>query len=393
MKSKKIYLDYSATTPLLPEILEEMVKVAPLFGNPSSIHQIGQKSNSLLDQCRDNISHLLGCQSSEIIFTGGATESNNLILQGIALQANNNYAKEEIPHFIISPLEHSSIRETAFFLEKSKKIELSLLPVDKTAIVKLEDIEKLIKKNTQLISITTASSEVGTIQPIAEITALAKQKNIFFHTDAVQSVGTMGLRFGAGSIGRENSPDSVTLSSHKIYGPKGVGLLYLKTDASVVPISYGGGQEGGYRAGTENLMGILGFSKALEYVFREKENYKKQMQELSNLLDTEIEKNIPEAILTGDKEKRLCFHRNYIFPNCSAAQLLMHLDLNGICVSSGSACSSGRAEPSFALTKMGYSPEESSCSLRISMGLQNSKDDILFFVDALKNCLKSLRDC
>ena len=377
MESKKVYLDYSATTPLRPEILEEMIGTAPSFGNPSSVHQIGQKSNHLLNQCRDNISHLLGCQSSEIIFTGGATESNNFILQGIALQAK----KENIPHFIISPLEHSSVRETAFFLEKYKKIELSLLPIDKTGIVKLEDIEKLIKKNTRLISIATASSEIGTIQPIPEITSLAKQMNIFFHTDAVQSVGTMGLNL------KENSPDAVTLSSHKIYGPRGVGLLYLKTGSDVVPVNYGGGQEGGYRAGTENVMGILGFSKALEFVFREKESYREQMQELSALLDAEIEKRLPEAMLTGDKEKRLCFHRNYIFPNCSGTQLLMHLDLNGICVSSGSACSSGRAEPSFALTKMGYSPEESSCSLRISMGLQNSKDDVLFFVDKLKNCL------
>ena len=249
MDSKKIYLDYSAATPLHPEILEEMTKIAPLFGNPSSIHKIGQKSNYLLSQCRQNIAQLLGCQSQEIIFTGGATESNNLILQGIALQAK----KETIPHFIISPLEHSSVRETAFFLEKYRKIELSLLPMDKTGIVKLEDIEKLIKKNTQLISITTASSEIGTIQPISEITSLARQKNIFFHTDAVQSVGTIGLNL------KENAPDAVTLSSHKIYGPKGVGLLYLKTGSAVVPSSYGGGQEGGYRAGTENLMGIFWF--------------------------------------------------------------------------------------------------------------------------------------
>ena len=340
MNSKKIYLDHSATTPLRHEILEEMTKIAPLFGNPSSIHQIGQKSNYLLSQSRQKIAQILGCQSQEIIFTGGATESNNLILQGIALQAK----KEKIPHFIISPLEHSSVRETAFFLEKYKKIELSLLPIDKTGIVKLEDIEKLIKKNTQLISIATASSEIGTIQPIPEITSLAKQMNIFFHTDAVQSVGTMGLNL------KENSPDAVTLSSHKIYGPRGVGLLYLKTGSAVVPVSYGGGQEGGYRAGTENVMGIVGFSKALEFVLREKENYRHQMQELSALLDAEIEKNIPEAILTGDKEKRLCFHRNYIFPNCSATQLLMHLDLNGICVSSGSACSSGRAEPFSSIT-------------------------------------------
>ena len=169
-----------------------------------------------------------------------------------------------------------------------------------------------------MISIATASSEIGTIQPIPEITSLAKQMNIFFHTDAVQSVGTMGLNL------KENSPDAVTLSSHKIYGPRGVGLLYLKTGSDVVPVNYGGGQEGGYRAGTENVMGIVGFSKALEFVFREKESYREQMQELSALLDAEIEKRLPEAMLTGDKEKRLCFHRNYIFPNCSGTQLLMH---------------------------------------------------------------------
>ena len=283
------------------------------------------------------------------------------------------------------PLEHSSIRETAFVLEKYKKIELSLLPIDKMGIVKLGDIEKLIKKNTRLISVTSASSEIGTIQPISEITSLAKHRNVFFHTDAVQSISTMELNL------KENSPDAVTLSSHKIYGPQGVGLLYLKKDSPVVPLIYGGGQEGGWRAGTENLMGIAGFSKALELAYVERKAYKYQMQELSHLLDREIEKQIPEHILTGDKDKRLAFHRNYIFPNYSAVQLLIQLDLHQICVSSGSACSSGRAEPSFALTKMGFSSQEASCSLRITMGKLNKKDDILFFVDTLKKCLNNIK--
>ena len=381
MNSKTIYLDYSATTPIHPKVWKEMETVHQQFGNASSIHQIGQKSNHLLNQCRDTVSQLLGCQSQEIVFTGGATESNNLILQGLALQNK----RELLPHFIISPLEHSSIRETAFFLEKYGRIELSFLPIDKKGIVQLHSIEKLIQKNTKLISIISASSEIGTLQPILEITALAKEKNIFFHTDAVQSIITQGLNL------KENSPDAVTLSSHKIYGPQGVGLLYLKKDSPVVPLIYGGGQEGGWRAGTENLVGIAGFSKALELAYAERKNYKYQMQELSHLLDREIEKQIPEYILTGDKEKRLTFHRNYIFPNCSAVQLLIQLDLHQICVSSGSACSSGRAEPSFALTKMGFSSEEASCSLRITMGRLNKKDDIIFFVGTLKECLHNLR--
>ena len=379
MNNKIIYLDHSASTPLHPIAWQEMATTLPNFGNPSSLHSLGQKAKYLLTQYRCKIAELCSCEPEEIIFTSGATESNNFILQATALQDKKNI----LPHFIISPLEHSSILETALYLAAANQIELSIIPINKKGIIKIEDLIKIIKPNTKLISITTASNEIGTIQPVIEIAAIANEKGIFFHTDATQSITSMELNL------KKNSFTSISLSSQKIYGPKGVGLLYLKKNTKLKPLIYGGIQEKGLRAGTENIMAISGFCKAFELCSKERVSFNQKMLELSSFLDYKIETKVPQAKLTGDKEKRLCFHRNYVIANCEIEQLLIWLDLQGICVSSGSACNTGRKKASFALIKMGYSKSEANNSLRVSLGRDNDKAQIEFFVTKLEEFFKN----
>lgn len=377
MNHKIIYLDHSASTPIHPLVWKEMEENYCHFGNPSSIHQLGQKANYLLNKYRQKIATLLNCETDEIVFTSGATESNNFILQGIAKKQKTK------PHFIISPLEHPSIINTALALATQQKINLDIVPVSKSGIIEIAEIKKLIQPTTKLISITSASSEIGTIQPISAIAKLAAESRIFFHTDLTQIISVLKIDI------KKEKFSAASLSAQKIYGPKGIGLLYLKRKSQLDPLIHGGSQEQNLRAGTENLLAVVGLAKALEICFLERENYCQKMISLSLLLDQQINQKIPTAKLTGDKTRRLCFHRSYILQNCKIEQILMQLDLKGICVSSGSACNSGNKTPNFVLEKMGYSSEEATNSLRVSLGNLNNREQIIFFVDKLAECLEN----
>ena len=374
-----IYLDHAASTPLDHVVWNEMQAVHQEFGNSSSIHQVGQRAKNILSQSRRKIAQLCDCHPQEIIFTPSATISNNIILQGLVFQAKD----DSLPHFITTSLEHPSIFETLIALEKQKKITLSLLSVGKEGIIEPVEIEACLQENTKLVTITSASGEVGVLQPMEKVAKIAKENNIFLHTDATQLISTQGLP--------SKKVDAFTIASHKIYGPKGVAMLFLRQGINLKPIFYGGGQEKGLSVGTENIMAIAGFAKALEIALEKQQTRRHAMQKLTTLLDELVIKEIPSAIFVGDKKNMLAFHRNYIFPNCLAEEVLIHLDLEGIYLSSKSACSSGSSEPSSILISMGYSKQEALCSLRISTGISNNEEQIIYFVKKLKTILKKLQ--
>ena len=379
MKSTGIYLDHASSTPLAPEVSQAMQEVLPHFGNPSAMHKFGQKAKSILNSSRRKVAQLCQCLPEEIIFTPSATISNNLMLQGLVFQEK----KTPRAHFIISPLEHPSVSQTALALAKQEKITLSIAQTDKNGVLKPQDIAQLFQEDTKLVSITSASSEVGTLQPLEQIAKITKKNNIILHTDATQAITTLGVDC--------TKVDALTLSSHKIYGPKGAGLLFLRQGITLQPLFYGGSQENGKIVGTENLIAIVGLTKALEIVVKKQASYYKKMKKLGELLDRLIAEQLPRAIFVGDKKQRLVFHRNYIFPGCSSGEVLMHLDLQGICASSRSACASAKSETSPILLAMGYSKIDASSALRISLGTKNNEAQIICFVAKLKEILHKVQ--
>lgn len=375
---QEIYLDHAASTPLNPQVWQKMQAIQKEFGNPSSIHQIGQRAKNILSQARRKIAQLCDCYPQEIIFTPSATISNNIILQGIAFQEKN-----KIPHFITTSLEHPSISDTFAALEKQKKITLSLFSVGKDGIVNPLELETMLQENTKLVSVTSASGEIGSLQPIAQIAKITKKNGVLLHTDATQFIGAQGLP--------SKNVDAFTIASHKIYGPKGAAMLFLRDGVDLKPIFYGGGQEKNLVAGTENIMAIVGFAEALEISLKKQKTYQQAMQKLTTKLDELIAKEIPSAILVGSVKNRLAFHRNYIFPNHLAEEVLIHLDLEKIYLSSKSACSSGRTGASTILLSMGYNEQQALCSLRITTGYSNTEKQLIHFVSKLKMIFNKLQ--
>lgn len=376
----KIYLDYAATTPLDPQVLKAMMPYLKHdFGNPSSIYGIGQKASGAIGEARKIAADFLGCSSQEIVFTGSATEANNLAIFGV-LKA----AKIAKPHIITTQIEHHAVLEPCRELERQGLIEATYLPVDKEGLVQPTEVQKAIKPNTVLVSIIYANNEIGTIQPIAEIGKLIGR--IYFHTDAVQAANYLDCDV------KKLGVDLLTLSSHKIYGPKGVGLLFIKQGTPIKPLVYGGGQEAGLRSGTENVAGIVGLGQALKEIQSPRhkiENIK--IRQFRDKLIKSILKIIPAAKLNGSSVHRLPNNINISFQGAEGEAIVIALDQKGIATSTGSACSSKSLEPSHILLALGLSEKEAHGSLRITLGRYTTQQEISRFLKVLPLIVQKLR--
>ncbi|MDG7053824.1 MAG: cysteine desulfurase [Nitrososphaerota archaeon] len=373
-----IYLDNAASTPVHTEVLEEMIPfLQDQFGNPSSIHKYGRSALRAIQNARKQIAHLINAEPKEILITSGGTESNNTALFGMAHAKKGN-------HMIISSIEHDAILEPCKILEK-EGFDITYIPVNDTGLVNPKDIENSISAETCLVSIMFANNEVGTIQPIQEISEICHQKNIVFHSDAVQAIGKVD--FDVKKLGI----DLLTLSSHKINGPKGVGAFYIRNGIEIQPFIYGGGQEHGMRSGTENVASIVGFGKACELA---KENMQKNISHLQNLqrnLITKVMKEISHVTLNGHKEQRIPNNAHFTFLGVSGEDLIIKLDENGIAASTGSACSVHIQKESHVLKAMGFSHDQITGSLRLTVGILNTDSEIEKTVEILKIVVKELR--
>ena len=378
---KNIYFDNAATTKLDDEVLKEMLPyLKDNYGNPSSIYKLGREARKAIEDSREKIAKVLNCKANEIYFTAGGSESDNTAIKGIA-KAN----KKRGNHIITSKIEHPAVLETCKQLEK-EGFEITYISVDEKGIVDLEELKKSIKPTTILITIMFANNEIGTIQPIEEIGKIAKENNIYFHTDSVQAVGSIKIDVQKLNI------DSLSLSGHKFYGPKGVGALYVKTGVPFEKFISGGHQERNKRAGTENVAGIVGIGKAIELAYENLDEYNKKIKELRDYYVKQVEEKIPYIKINGDMEKRLPGNSNISFRFIEGEGLLLNLDLKGICASSGSACTSGSLDPSHVLLAIGLPHEIAHGSLRVSIGKYNTKEEIDYLIENLMEIVTRLRE-
>jgi len=377
---KKIYLDYAATAPCDPEVLKEMEPYFfQKFGNASSLHTYGQEAKSALEDARQVTAEFLGAKPEEIIFTSGGTESNNNVIFGVseALAGKGN-------HIITSSIEHHAIIEPCKTLEK-KGFKVTYLAVDKDGLVSLDDIKKAITDKTILISIMQANNEIGTIQPIAKIGKIAKEKGIYFHTDAVQTVGHIPIDVDDLNV------DFLSLSAHKFYGPKGVGALYIRKGTRVGRFLYGGDQEKGRRASTHNVSGIVGLAKAIELCAKGMNAETKFLISLRDKLIKEIPQRIPEVRLNGHPQLRLPNNVNFSIKYIEGESILLSLDMLGIAASTGSACTSSSLEPSHVLLSIGLDHATAHGSLRISMGRWTKESEVDYLLENLPKVVEKLR--
>ena len=378
---QNIYLDNSATTKTDEEVVKAMLPyLSENYGNPSSIYSIGQTARKAVEESRETVASILNCSPNEIYFTSGGSESDNTIIKGIAYSYKNKGN-----HIITSKIEHPAVLETCKQLEK-EGFEVSYINVDANGIVDLKELEEAITPSTILISIMFANNEIGTIEPIKEIGQIAKSHGVIFHTDAVQAVGSINIDV------QDMNIDSLSLSAHKFYGPKGVGALYVRKGVKFTKYINGGHQEKNKRAGTENVAGIVGLAKALEISHKDMEKHNKQIKELRDYYVQEVKQKIPYIKINGDLEKRLPGNSNISFRFIEGESLLLNLDLKGICASSGSACTSGSLDPSHVLLAIGLPHEIAHGSLRISIGKYNTKEEIEYTVSCLTEIVQRLRD-
>ncbi len=380
MNERKIYLDYSATTPVKKEVLEEMLPYfTENFGNPSSLYSIGQDSKDALSVARSRIAKLINCRPDEIFFTSSGTEADNWAMIMTAM-SNRNKGN----HIITTGIEHHAILHSSEYLEK-EGFEVTYLGVDKDGFIDIDELENVITDKTSLISIMFANNEIGTIEPIQKISGIAKKHNIPFHTDAVQALGNVRIDV------KELGIDMMSVSAHKIYGPKGIGALYIRKGFRLPNFIHGGGQENKKRAGTENLTGIVGFGKAAEIAGNEIDTHIKNLTELRNYFIDRIMEDIPDCHLNGNREKRLPGNANITFKYIEGEALLLLLDMKGIEVSTGSACSSASLTPSHVLEAIGVPVEEIHGSLRFTVGDFTTKEDLDYTLEALKEAVEKLR--
>lgn len=376
----KIYLDHGATTPMRREVFEEMTPyLQNVFGNPSSIHGFGREARKAVDEARDRVAKAINAESQEIIFTSGGTEADNIAIQGTAEKLANKGN-----HIITSQIEHHAVLDTCEAMEK-KGYEVTYLPVDEYGLVSTEDLRSAIRENTILITIMHGNNEVGTIQPIQEFAEIAHKHNIVFHTDAVQTVGNVPIDV------KELGMDMLSLSAHKIYGPKGIGALYVKKGTKLQRIMHGGAQERKIRPGTENMSGIVGLGKAIELATEELDTKSAQIQQLRDKLIaglTEIE----DSRLNGHPEQRLPNNVNVSFEYIEGESLLLNLDMKGIAASSGSACTSGSLDPSHVLMAMGLSHQTAHGSLRLTLGRDNTEEEIDYVIKTIPEIVNRLRE-
>ncbi len=374
------YFDHAATTAVKEEVLKEMIPYYCIeYGNASSLYSIGRKSRKILENSREKVARVLNCKPKEIYFTSCGSESDNLAIKGIA-RKHKNKGK----HIITTKIEHPAVLNTCKSLEKDGFV-VTYLGVDKDGFISLEELKNSIREDTILISIMFANNEIGTIEPIKEIGRIAKEKEIIFHTDCVQAVGNVKIDV------KELGIDLLSLSSHKFYGPKGVGAIYINENVEFEKIQDGGHQEKNKRAGTENIAGIVGLAKAIELADKNLEKYNSKLITLRDFYFDEITKNIPNVKINGSKEKRLPGNANVSFKNINGEQLLLELDSLGICASSGSACTSGQNEPSHVLTAIGLNAEYIQGSLRTTFGEENTKEDVEFLIKSIIEITNKIR--
>lgn len=373
-----IYLDNAATTEIHENVLKEMIPfLKEHYGNPSSMHRLGRVSNKAVKKVRKQIADLISADPEEILLTSGGTESNNTVLYGITHANQGN-------HIITSSIEHEAILEPCKKLEK-EGFEITYLPVNREGLVNPEDFKQSIKENTCLASIMFANNEVGTIQPIREISKICQEKKIFFHTDAIQAIGKVNINVKGLGV------DLMSISSHKINGPKGVGALYIRKGIPMEPFIVGGGQENGLRSGTENVAGQVGFGKACQLA---KENLEKNIIHFKNLRDTLVSKvleEIPHVTINGHPEKRIPSNAHFSFLGVNGEDLIIKLDEEGIAASTGSACSVKTQKESHVLKSMGFSHDQITGSLRLTVGTSNTILEIEKTVITLKNVVEELR--
>jgi len=384
----KVYLDYAATSPVLYEVRAAILPfLENNFGNPSSIHQWGRNARAAVDKARKNIAKFLNCQEQEVVFTSGGTEADNLAIRGLILGLGTSIEK---PHIITSQIEHHAVLNTCKALEKEGLAEITYIKPDREGIIRIQDIKKAIKKNTVLVSIMYVNNEIGTIQPICEIGKMIERENqnrknkIYFHSDTVQAVKYLPMDVNFLHV------DLLTISGHKIGAPKGIGALYIKKGTSIKEIITGGEQEMGFRAGTENVAGIVALGKAIELIKNLKfkiENLKK----LRNYFIGKILKEIPDVELNGSKELRSPNNANFYFKYIEGESILLNLDLAGIAASSGSACTSQSLEPSHVLLAVYENPERAHGSIRFSLGPNTTKSEIDYVIKSLKQIVEKLR--
>ena len=376
----RIYMDNAATTPIHSEVLTEMMPVLTTdFGNPNSLHSFGREAKHYVDVARSRIAKALGCDDNEIYFTSGATESNNWAITGLA-KANRHKGN----HIITSKIEHPSILETCKKLER-EGYRVTYLDVDEMGLVRIDQLLHYVSADTILISIMAANNEVGTIQNLQAIANIAKEKNVIFHTDATQAVGAINLNV------HEMGIDALSLSGHKLNGPKGVGALYVHNGVVITPFMNGGEQEFGLRAGTSNVAGIVGLGKAVEINTRDIITNSKKLRTLRDYFIREVTKNIDMTYLNGHPIQRLPNNVNLSFGMVDGESLMCMLDLEGIAVSTGSACSSGSVETSHVLQAMGIAPDLAQGAVRFSLSKDITKEEIDYVVEKLVDCVEKLR--
>ena len=378
---ERIYFDHAATTPVKPEVLDAMMPhFTERFGNPSSVYQVAQVNRKAVDDAREIIANTIGAKPNEIFFTSGGTEADNWAIKGTAARKNRKGN-----HIITTKVEHHAVLHTCEYLE-NHGYEVTYLEVDEDGLITPEQVEAAIKETTILITVMYANNEIGTIMPIKEIGAIAKAHDITFHTDAVQAVGQVEIDVD------ELGLDMLSLSGHKIYGPKGIGVLYIRRGVRLCPLIHGGAQERGRRGGTENVPGIVGLAKAIELAYADLDNKNKKIREIRDYIIDSLLKEVPYSALNGHRQKRLPNNINIGFEFVEGESLLLLLDMSGIAASSGSACTSGSLDASHVMLAIGLPHERAHGSLRVTLGEMNTMEEADKLLEVLPAIVQRMRD-
>jgi len=374
-----IYLDSAATTPVRREVLDAMWPyLTAEFGNPSSSHALGHRAAEALKQARATIATIFGCRASEIAFTSGGTEADNLAIKGIAL--SNPRGR----HIVTTPIEHEAVLASCDYLRRQHNFEITQVPVDRFGMVSITAFSDAVRNDTTLATVMLANNEVGTIEPVAELAVLAHARNIPFHTDAVQAAGVLDLNVAVLGV------DALSISGHKVGTPKGIGALYLRSRLQIEPVLHGGGQERGRRSGTENVAGAVGLAKALELAAANRADRMARLAQLRDELVRGILAAVPSAVLTGHPTDRFPGNASFCFPGTSGEAILLQLEERGILCSSGSACAAGRDEPSHVLLAMGLSPEVAQTAVRLSLPDSLTDESVPQIILAVRDACKAV---
>ncbi len=377
-----IYLDHAATTYVLPEVVEAMLPYyREHWGNPSSVYALGREARRGLDDARDTVAEVLGCRANEIVFTGGGTESDNLAISGVALRLASRGK-----HLVTTKIEHHAVLHTFEWLERHQGFAVTYLDVDEYGRVDPATVAAALRPDTTLVSVMLANNEIGTIQPVAEIARLCRDRGVLVHTDAVQAAGALDLDVGRLGV------DLLSMSGHKFYGPKGVGALYVRRGTPITPLLHGGGQERGLRSGTENVAGIVGFARALRLAYEALDTRVAHARRLRDRLVHGILGSIDRARLTGHPTERLPNNASFVFEGADGESILLNLDQHGICASSGSACTSGSLEVSHVLRALRLPNTLAAGSLRLTTGICNTDEDVDTVLELLPGIVKRVRE-